>query len=95
MNCSQRRAEKSDCLRRKNINPQSEPSGHYDPIVVEGWPPGRHKIHLITVRACVAMLMLDFWRRAVKEKKYRQATRALQLRIKFLRDLREHRGWEK
>jgi hypothetical protein len=53
-----------------------------------------HKLNLITARAAASMLLLDFHRRAVQERKIHTATVALRIRMKFLKDLREHRGWK-
>ena len=51
-------------------------------------------VELISQRVQTAQWLLEFYCRAVTDRKYRQATRILQLRIKLLRGLRDKRGYE-
>jgi hypothetical protein len=48
----------------------------------------------VLARVQWAALLLQFYQRAMLERKYRQATKFLQARIQLLRDLREKRGYE-
>jgi hypothetical protein len=52
------------------------------------------KLDRICQRVQASQLLLDFYRRAMKDRRYRQATKALQYRIRLLRALREKRGYE-
>lgn len=52
------------------------------------------RIQLVAYRCQTVLLLLEFYRRAMKERKFIQASMILRHRLQMLRKLRENRGYE-